>query len=237
MRNKILKKIVCVGLLSASLLGFNSLSVKAETVQTTQYYNQWVQVNGQWEYYNTFGQLLKDCWVKDANNRYYYLDSNGIMLTNKWIEFEGKNYYVGADGVWVLSNVLKTTGNTYIKNKQIDTKATEEKETNSDVEDKEDDYDYLSYHKKKVKDNTNTNNSANKTTSESSNSNSTSSTSDDYYDYSSKGSNETWVSGYYRKGKYVSGHYRTKKDSTTSNNYSHKGNTNPHSGKKGYSKK
>lgn len=60
---------------------------------------------------------------------------------------------------------------------------------------------------------------------------------DDYYDYSSKGSNETWVSGYYRKGKYVSGHYRTKKDSTTSNNYSHKGNTNPHNGKKGYSKK
>lgn len=37
--------------------------------------------------------------------------------------------------------------------------------------------------------------------------------------------------------KYVKGHYKTKKDNTTSNNYSHKGNTNPYSGKRAYSKK
>ena len=133
------------------------------------------------------------------------------MLTNKWID----NYYVGVDGAWVRNTtILKTNENTYVK-KQVNIKDTEEDE-----------------------DNTDTSSSTNEKTLDESNSDTISSTSDDYYDYLSKGSNETWVSGYYRKnGTYVSGHYRTKKDNTTSNNYSYEGNTNPHNGKKGYNKK
>lgn len=81
-----------------------------------------------------------------------------------------------------------------------------------------------------------------KSTSENSNNKSISSISttsakSDDYNYSFSTSNEEYVHGYYRNGKYVQPHYRTKKDSTTSNNYSHKGNTNPHNGKKGYSRK
>lgn len=223
MKNKFLKKVICVGLISFSLLNFNVVNVKAETTQTTSHYNQWIQENGEWKYYDTFGQLEKDCWIRDIDGKYYYLDDNGIMLTNKWID----NYYVGVDGAWVRNTtILKTNRNTYVKIQEDVT----------DTEEDEDNYDYSSYHKKKVKDNTDTSSSVNESTSDESNSDTTSSTSDDYYDYSSKGSNETWVSGYYRNGKYVSGHYRTKKDSTTSNNYSHKGNTNPHNGKKGYKK-
>src|SRR5947209_2479058 len=34
----------------------------------------------------------------------------------------------------------------------------------------------------------------------------------------------TYVHGYYRNGRYVSGHYRTKPNGTTSDNFSHRGN-------------
>ncbi len=214
MKNRLLKKILCISLLTVSVLGLTSIGANAEWRRN---------LDSSWSYYKLDGTKVTG-WLKDVDGKYYYLDDNGLMLTNKWID----NYYVGVDGAWITNTtILKTNENTYVK-KQADVK---------DAEEDEDNYDYSSYHKKKVKDNTNTSSSTNETTSDESNSDTTSSTSDDYYDYSSKGSNETWVSGYYRNGKYVSGYYRTKKDSTTSNNYSHEGNTNPHNGKRGYSKK
>lgn len=46
--------------------------------------------------------------------------------------------------------------------------------------------------------------------------------------------NEVYVSGYTRSdGTYVKGHYRTAPNDTKKDNYSTKGNTNPHTGKKG----
>lgn len=45
----------------------------------------------------------------------------------------------------------------------------------------------------------------------------------------------TRVRGYHKKnGTYVAPHYRSSADSRRSNNYSHIGNTNPYTGKKGY---
>lgn len=74
-------------------------------------------------------------------------------------------------------------------------------------------------------------------TGEDTSSSGTTSTKSNDYDYSFPTSNEEYVHGYYRNGKYVEGHYRTKADRTTSNNYSHAGNYTPHNGKRGYSKK
>jgi hypothetical protein len=46
---------------------------------------------------------------------------------------------------------------------------------------------------------------------------------------------DTYVQGYYRKdGTYVQPHYRSSPDSNLYNNYSTKGNYNPHTGQKGY---
>ncbi|WP_138927822.1 hypothetical protein [Verminephrobacter aporrectodeae] len=43
-----------------------------------------------------------------------------------------------------------------------------------------------------------------------------------------------YVKGHSRKsGTHVSSHHATNRDGTTSNNYSHKGNVNPHTGQKG----
>lgn len=49
---------------------------------------------------------------------------------------------------------------------------------------------------------------------------------------------DTYVKGYYRKnGTYVQPHYRSDKNSTTNDNWSTYGNTNPYTGKKGKKKK
>jgi hypothetical protein len=45
---------------------------------------------------------------------------------------------------------------------------------------------------------------------------------------------DTYVNGYYRNdGTYVQGYHRSDANGTTSDNYSHQGNTNPYTGKKG----
>jgi hypothetical protein len=58
---------------------------------------------------------------------------------------------------------------------------------------------------------------------------------DRYYDVNYRPPvGEHYVKGYYRKnGTYVSGHYRTNRDNSFWNNYSSKGNVNPHTGKVG----
>lgn len=46
---------------------------------------------------------------------------------------------------------------------------------------------------------------------------------------------DTFVNGYTRRdGTYVQPHYRSDPNSTTQDNWSHKGNVNPHTGQKGY---
>jgi hypothetical protein len=46
---------------------------------------------------------------------------------------------------------------------------------------------------------------------------------------------EHWVNGYYRRdGTYVRGHWQTNADNSFFNNYSTKGNVNPHTGQPGY---
>ena len=49
------------------------------------------------------------------------------------------------------------------------------------------------------------------------------------------GAGSVRVGGYTtRRGTYVAPHYRTRADSTRSNNWSHSGNVNPMTGKRGY---
>ena len=54
------------------------------------------QGNGQWKYQNDDGTFATG-WIEDGGKS-YYLDSNGIMLTNTTTP---DGYYVGADGVWI----------------------------------------------------------------------------------------------------------------------------------------
>ena len=53
---------------------------------------------GVWHYYTKDSKLVTNSWVGD-----YYLDYNGNMATNRWIN---NQYYVGNDGKWIKNYTL-----------------------------------------------------------------------------------------------------------------------------------
>jgi glucan-binding YG repeat protein len=64
--------------------------------------NQWVQVNGRWQYNDSMGNPVKNNWIRN-----YYLQSDGNMATG-WLKYGGTWYYLGGDGAkkagWQLVN-------------------------------------------------------------------------------------------------------------------------------------
>jgi len=65
---------------------------------TTVKANQWVQINGAWQYNDSIGNSIKNNWFYDKGyERYYYLQSDGDMATG-WLNNNGKWYYFGNDG-------------------------------------------------------------------------------------------------------------------------------------------
>ena len=61
----------------------------------------WSQNGNIWYYYNAQGQQVKNAWVGS-----YWLDSEGKMVTDSWVD--GGKYYVGSQGWWVKDAVKKT---------------------------------------------------------------------------------------------------------------------------------
>ncbi len=61
----------------------------------------WRQIDGQWRYFRSDGSMAVNYWTKrDAAGKTYYLDANGVMLTNTTTP---DGYRVGADGAWIPS--------------------------------------------------------------------------------------------------------------------------------------
>ena len=60
--------------------------------------DQWVQINGRWQYNDSLGTPLKNQWFFDRNlQKWYYLGYDGFMLTNTIVG----GYRVGSDGAWI----------------------------------------------------------------------------------------------------------------------------------------
>lgn len=58
----------------------------------------WSQVNGRWQYFDSFGRQYKSQWFFDRNyGKWYYLGADGNMYTG-WLLDGGKYYYLNADG-------------------------------------------------------------------------------------------------------------------------------------------
>ncbi len=76
----------------------NTSSDESSKVKT----NQWVQVNGKWQYKDSTGNSVKNTWVQN-----YFVQDDGNMAT-EWLNNNGKWYYLGSDGVkktgWQLVN-------------------------------------------------------------------------------------------------------------------------------------
>ena len=59
----------------------------------------WEKIDGKYYYYEN-GQPVKNVWKGD-----YYLQEDGVMATNKWVD--NKKYYVGSDGKWIKDRKIK----------------------------------------------------------------------------------------------------------------------------------
>ncbi|EHJ02148.1 cell wall binding repeat-containing protein [Clostridium sp. DL-VIII] len=60
--------------------------------------NQWVLINGVWEYNDSTGAPVRNSWYYDKNyGKTYYLKEDGTMAVN-WLSLGGNWYYLGADG-------------------------------------------------------------------------------------------------------------------------------------------
>ena len=60
----------------------------------------WKQLDWQgstnWYFFDDDGTMMRDSWIND-----YYVSRSGAMLTNVWVPWKGKYYWVGHDGKWL----------------------------------------------------------------------------------------------------------------------------------------
>ena len=74
------------------------ISTATAVATTTVKPNQWVQINGGWQYNDSTGKPLNNQWFYDRNyGKWYYLGVDGMMASNTTIG----GYKVGADGAWI----------------------------------------------------------------------------------------------------------------------------------------
>lgn len=78
----------------------------ATTPVVTKKADQWVQVNGRWQYNDSQGNSLKNTWFFDRNyGKWYFLGVDGNMQTG-WILTGGKYYYLYSDGSMAASTII-----------------------------------------------------------------------------------------------------------------------------------
>lgn len=68
--------------------------------------NGWLKEGGYWYYYDN-GTVVKNEWRQDSKGKWFYLGSNGRMLTNSWCKWKNEWYYLGSDGAMVTNTWAK----------------------------------------------------------------------------------------------------------------------------------
>lgn len=64
----------------------------------------WVQNNGQWQYQDNYGYIVKNEWQKGADGKWRYLNSSGYIAVDSWVD---DDYYVDSSGIMVTDGWLK----------------------------------------------------------------------------------------------------------------------------------
>lgn len=89
------KGIAVLGLSVAMTLAGATASLAAEG---------WQQSGGNWVYYNSNGYKITNEWKKGADGLWRYLDYNGNMALNTWVDDE---YYVDSNGIMVAGKWMQ----------------------------------------------------------------------------------------------------------------------------------
>lgn len=88
------KNIATIGLTAALSLGAGICTWAAG----------WVQNNGQWQYQDNSGFIVKNQWQKGADGKWRYLNSAGYVAVDCWVD---EDYYVNAEGIMLSDNWLQ----------------------------------------------------------------------------------------------------------------------------------
>ena len=62
----------------AFLLSVGTLSLTAFAAEG------WSQSGSQWVYYDSYGDRVYNTWKKGADNKWRYLDGDGVMASRNW---------------------------------------------------------------------------------------------------------------------------------------------------------
>lgn len=76
----------------------NTSSLETNTVK-----NGWISENGSCYYYEN-GIMARNKWL-DLDGKWYYVLSDGAMVSNTWKEIGGKAYYFGSDGALYVNTL------------------------------------------------------------------------------------------------------------------------------------
>lgn len=60
--------------------------------------NGWSKEKGFWYFYKN-GTMVKNNWAQDSNNKWYWLGSDGTMVTSLWVKWNKKWYWLKSNGV------------------------------------------------------------------------------------------------------------------------------------------
>ena len=72
--------------------------------------DDWVQINDKYYYFDMNGYLVTNQWIQDE----YYVDENGIMQTNFWYDDKNGNmYYLGDDGKYLKDTIKEIDSYNY----------------------------------------------------------------------------------------------------------------------------
>ena len=80
-----------------------ALLLSAGAANVTALAEGWAQSNGSWVYYDSNGNKIHNEWRKGADGKWRYLDGDGSMAVNVWIDGD---YYVDSDGIMVTEKWL-----------------------------------------------------------------------------------------------------------------------------------
>ncbi|MBQ6834281.1 MAG: cell wall-binding protein, partial [Lachnospiraceae bacterium] len=87
-------------LAAAAVLSMGVMTISAYAAEG------WAMQNNSWVYLDRNGNKVKDEWKKGADNLWRYLNSKGEMAISTWADDE---YYVDSNGIMVTNKWVKTT--------------------------------------------------------------------------------------------------------------------------------
>lgn len=131
---KPIKRLIALTIMTTTILGTSAIGINAEwkqntdnTWSNTSVLDGWFKDGLNWYFFKN--GIMQTGWIKDSNGKYYYLSSNGNMLTNTTTP---DGYKVGSDGVWI-QNTTTNSNNTTNTNTNVENTANSNNSSNTNL--------------------------------------------------------------------------------------------------------